>query len=197
VVSRSNKGELIRLPTVRIWYLMHLSFVQSSFLSALHSDRQLLPVSTGQSCGCFYKTERHNPLVIEMTVSFPCPQQFNALGVQSVIGFRSYRTSQLFVAPDCWKLLDPDNQAHEEALRIAVDCIAKFINRNGGWTYVGWLRTGSVADQSETVAFKDAENIASLTQAPHISYLFPSDGCDTAINNMEFQHLRLRASELL
>lgn len=172
------------------------SFFYSLYFFFLRSDRQLLPISTGQSCGCFYKTERHDPLVIEMSVSFPCLRQFDALGVQTIVGFRSYRTSQLFVTPDCWRLLDRDNQAHEDALRKAVDRICDFINVNGGWTYVGWLRTGSVTDQSETAAFKDAENIASFSQAPHISYLFPSDECDIAINNTTFQHLRLHVGEL-
>lgn len=162
----------------------------------LCSDRQALLEGTGQSCGCFYKTERHEPLVIEMTVTFPVPEDFNAHGIQSVVEFRSLRTSHFFVTPDCWSLLDRKNQAHEDALRAAVERVTKYINTRGGWTYVGWLRTGSTTDQSDP-AIKDAENIASLTQTPHISYLLPTNRRDYAETNMAFQRLRLHAAELV
>lgn len=161
----------------------------------LDSDRQLLFEGTGQSCGCFYKTDRHNPLVIEMTVTFHVPLKFDALGIQSVVAFRSLRTSKLFVAPDCWNLLDCQKQQHEDALRVAVDRINDYISRRGGWTYIGWMRTGATTDQSD-MPFKDVENIASLNQTPHISYLIPTDRCNIADNNMVFQRLRLHASEL-
>ena len=159
------------------------------------SDRQLLPTGTGQSCGCFFKTERHTPLVIEMTVGFPVSTKFEELGRHSVVAFRSLRTSRLFVADSCWDLLDYENQLHENQLRKAVSRLTSYINKKGGWTYVGWLRTGSVVDQSDTT-FKDVENIAALSQAPHISYLFPTDPRDTAATNAVFQRLRLQTDDL-
>ena len=132
-----------------------------------------------------------------MTVTFPVPEKFDANGLQSVLAFRSLRTSRLFVDPDCWNLLDCDKQEHEDALRIAVDRINNYISRKGGWTYIGWLRTGSTTDQSDIIAFKDVENISSLTQSPHISYLFPTNARDIANKNVQFQRLRLHATELL
>lgn len=159
------------------------------------SDRQLVPTGTGQSCGCFYKTERHNPLVVEMTVTFPVPKAFAELTVHSVVAFRSLRTSRLFVTDECWDLLDCKNPTHVKALRKAVDRIANYINKKGGWSYVGWLRTGTVTDESDT-AVRDAENIASLTQSPHLSYLLPSNANDTSTLNVAFQRLRLRPTDL-
>lgn len=122
--------------------------------------------------------------------------QFDAVGVQSVIAFRSLRTSKLFVAPDCWELLDRKSQDHEDALRVAVERINRYISKKGGWTYIGWVRTGAVTDQSDP-QLKDVENIASLSQTPHISYLFPTDPHDVADTNLTFQRLRLHAGELM
>jgi len=178
-----------------ISYLYYSSLISSL---SLHSDRQLAFEGTGQSCGCFYKTDRHNPLVIEMTVTFNVDTHFESDGLQSIVAFRSYRTSRLFVAPDGWNALDPKNLAHEDALRKTVDSINEYICSagHGGWTYIGWLRTGATTDQSD-IPFKDAENIASLTQSPHISYLFPTNSSDIANDNAEFQRLRLHATTLL
>lgn len=166
------------------------------FYPRLHSDRQLSSAGTGQSCGCFYKTERHNPLVIKMNVAFPVPRKFNADGKQTVLGFRSLRTSELLVALDGWTELDLEHPAHERALRQAVDRINRYINQRGGWTYIGWLRTGATADQTEP-SLKDIDNISSLTQSPHISYLFPTDPRDIAEDNASFQRLRLHAADLM
>jgi len=169
----------------------------NSSLFTHRSDRQMLSTGTGQSCGCFFKMERHNPLVVEMTVSFAVSTKFEALGRHSIVAFRSLRTSRLFITDNCWDLLDHTNQTHEDALRKAIDRITAYINRKGGWTYVGWLRTGVVTDQSDPImSMKDTENIASLTQTPHISYLFPSDPRDTSATNTVFQRLRLQAGEL-
>jgi len=131
-----------------------------------------------------------------MTIAFTVPEEFDAHGIQSIIAFRSLRTSKLFVAPDCWNLLDCKNQDHENALRIVVENINQYICENGGWTYIGWLRTGATLDQSDP-SIKDAENIASLNQSPHISYLFPTNPRDIADNDMTFQGLRLHAAQLL
>lgn len=121
---------------------------------------------------------------------------FDASGMQSVLCFRSLRTSHLFVAPDCWELLDRQNPSHEDALRGAVDRINRYINKRGGWTYVGWVRTGAVTDQNDP-QLKDVENIASLSQTPHLSYLFPTDPLDIADTNLAFQRMRLHAGHLV
>jgi len=133
-----------------------------------------------------------------MTVSFNVDTRFELDGLQSIIAFRSYRTSRLFVAPNAWNMLDPNNEKHEDALRKAVNSINEYISSrgHGGWTYIGWLRTGATTDQSD-VAVKDSENIASLTQSPHISYLFPTDPNDIANDSAAFQRLRLSSATLL
>jgi len=132
-----------------------------------------------------------------MTVSITVNLTFDIRGKHGIRGFRSFRTSQLFVTPDCWTALDRENKAHEMALRKAVDRIVAYINGNGGWTYIGWLRTGAVADQSsEMASFKEVDNISSQTQDPHLSYLFPTVASDASDTNKAFQQLRLRVAEL-
>ena len=132
-----------------------------------------------------------------MTISITVSSTFDLRGRYGVRGFRSLRTSQLFVTPDCWTVLDGESKAHEKAVRKAVSRIVAYVNGKGGWTYVGWLRTGAVADQSgEMAAFKDVDNISSQSQDPHISYLFPTDPSDVSDSDKAFQQLRLQTAEL-
>ena len=109
-----------------------------------------------------------------MAVSFPVPDGFNAVGTVNISDFRSYRTSRLFVPNDeCWYQLECKNDFHKKAIKTAVHRINQYVAKNGGWTYVGWLRTGSVSDESDDT-HKGVENIASEKQDPHISYLYPT-----------------------
>ena len=70
-----------------------------------------------------------------------------------------------------WPKLNPDNDL--SALRQAVNDITKHVNDNGGWTIIGWIRTGRVKDQSSDINTSDIIN--TLFPKPHISYLFPSE----------------------
>jgi hypothetical protein len=162
----------------------------------IFSDRQEEYRTTGQSCGCFYKRDHHNPLVIEMAVSLPCSRDYKPSGIMTVKKFRSLRTSEIFIPRDHWSEVNSDQAQHEEALRNCVARVTQYINKNGGWTYIGWVRTGSVADQSEISNLKDAENISSMAQVPHISYLYPTNPKIVDRTNTIFEQLQLQSSEL-
>ena len=137
-------------------------------------DRQTIVSSAGQKCGCFYMSKSH-PFVIEMEVTLPVGVQFDTRGRVTISNFRSYRTSQLFVDVNSWKQLDAnDFYKHRAPIRKAVTEILKYVSQNGGWTYVGWVRTGSVQDSSD-IDRNAAENLSSISQAPHISYLCPTN----------------------
>ena len=100
---------------------------------------------------------------------------FNAEGFYLVESFRSLKTSRIWVPDEeVWDCLTIKNKIHIKVLRETIKNINKYVNDNGGWTYIGWVRTGVVVDESDCI-HKDVENIASETQDPHISYLWPSN----------------------
>jgi len=70
-------------------------------------------------------------------------------------------------------------------------------DRKGGWTYVGWLRTGTKTNNQSDGPLKDIENITSLMQSPHISYLLRSNPRHITDNNVALQHLCLCTADLL
>jgi hypothetical protein len=70
-----------------------------------------------------------------------------------------------------WPKLHPDDDL--SALRQAVNDITKHVNDNGGWTIIGWIRTGRVKDGSSDVNTSD--QIEPLFPTIHITYLFPSE----------------------
>ena len=103
------------------------------------------------------------------------------------------RTSNLFVKASTWEVLDAnDFYDHTDNLRKAVSSIVTYVNGHGGWSYVGWVRTGSVVDVSEQ-ADRDnnkEENITSMEQTPHLSYLYPTD--PNIVDNKEFEELQFK-----
>jgi hypothetical protein len=82
---------------------------------------------------------------------------------------------------------------HLQKTRQAVRAVLQHVNTHGGWTYVGWLRTGTVQDSSDTLNSSNqaGENLASATQQPHLSYLYPTNPECIAENNDAFQACRL------
>jgi len=174
------------------------SFIISP-LFIIVSDRQQTPSGNkGQACGCLFMPVRHYPLVLQASVIFNVPRSFRKVGRMNINGFRSYRTTLLFVTEEALGRFKSFNANHIQALRVAINRVNNYVNTNGGWTYIGWLRTGTVMDQSDQTAYKDAENIASMTQDPHLSYLYPTDANAQAFSytNAQYQRLRLRAVEL-
>jgi len=70
-----------------------------------------------------------------------------------------------------WQKLNRDDDL--AALRKAMTYVTKHVNDSGGWTIIGWIRTGRVKDQSSDINTSDIIN--TLFPKPHISYLFPSE----------------------
>jgi len=97
---------------------------------------------------------------------------------------------------ECWYQLECKNDLHKKAIKTAVHRINQYVAKNGGWTYVGWLRTGSVSDESDDT-HKGVENIASEKQDPHISYLYPTKPDVVSETNEEYMKLVLKIEELV
>lgn len=147
--------------------------LESASCSGSFCDRQRLNLGPGQKCGCMYMTAKGSTdVVIDIDITFSVDQQFHPEGKITVSHFRSWKYSNLFVKDvTIWQKLDRDNDLI--ALRKAVLQICKHIDDNGGWTILGWIRSGRVKDQSSDVNASDT--LATLHPKPHISYLFPSE----------------------
>lgn len=166
-------------------------FVESICLGSF-CDRQLstenLVSTLNARCGCFHQDRSTSPLLVEFDIALSCPFTFDQSGKTYITNFRSYRTTLLFIKKESLKLVQNGSNKHLQDLRIAVENIVNYINRNGGWSYVGWLRTGIVHDISETQAAQ-AENLASTSQTPHLSYLYPTN--DTTITEENVNYVNL------
>ena len=152
-------------------------------------DRQLCPdnlmMPNNARCGCF-QTDRSSPAtMIQFDIALTCPPEFDQSETTYVINFRSYRTSMLFIKEEALKFVKKSNSNHLTLLRQAVRNIVEYVNRNGGWSYIGWMRTGIVHDVSETQS-SIAENLASTSQSPHLSYLYPTNALQFSNQNDEF-----------
>jgi hypothetical protein len=136
-------------------------------------DRQRSDLGLNQKCGCSYmKTKGGTDLVIDVDITFKVDNQFNVEGKTTVTRFRSWRYSNLFVTDSSiWQKLNRDDDL--VALRKAMMDVTEHVNNNGGWTIIGWIRTGRVKDQSSDMNTSDV--IETLFPKPHITYLFPSE----------------------
>jgi hypothetical protein len=157
-------------------------------------DRQVEKKTPTMKCGCLYQT-KGRALVVEMSVGIDVPMSFDASGKKVVHNFRSYRTSCLFVDSDCWSAILLGNHHHNRLLRKAVQKVLHHVNSNGGWTYIGWVRTGIVQDTSD-IGTRDSENVASRDQTPHISYLYPTNPAAIADTNASYQSCKLTLQRL-
>jgi len=83
-----------------------------------------------------------------------------------------------------------------DALRETVERMNSYVNNNGGWTYIGWVRTGLVVDDSDP-NHKGVENIASENQTPHISYLWPTNPEIVLPTCREYKAMKLSMQKLL
>jgi hypothetical protein len=168
-------------------------FVESICLGNF-CDRQLntenLINTTNARCGCFHQDRSTSPLLIEFDIALPCPFTFDQSGKTYITNFRSYRTSLLFIKKESLKLVQTTKSNHLFMLRNTVTNIVNYINNNGGWTYIGWLRTGIVHDISEAQTAQ-AENLASTSQTPHLSYLYPTDVSCISEDNVNYINLLL------
>lgn len=165
------------------WFCMHKVYVEFSNVkigkakcNGQFCDRQ--QVLDDEKCGCFH-TERIHDLVFTMDVTIPNPTGSTQKSM-IVSKFSSLHTSNLFVRnSDVWDVLKDQNSSHDiwkslELLRKSVDDVNEYIcQQSAKWTVIGWVRTGIVRDASDTHS-REAEDLASQSQIPHISYLFPT-----------------------
>jgi len=149
---------------------------------------QQVELPADQNCGCFHKKNNTSGVILQVDVRIPVPESFATSGNIHIV-FRSLRTSTLFVRDE--QVLQamttlPFNQIRDQ-LREAVRAITTYVNNRGGWSYVGWLRTGAVQDASD--ASNHGENIASIDLRPHLSLLLPSHPAimeDEEFRNLQF-----------
>ena len=170
---------------------IHISrlYFQQSSCAGTFCDRQQ-ELTTNQKCGCFFTNKQGN-IVLSLDVTIKVPPSFSITGYRTIHRFKSWRTSQLFVKEHSWKSLiaclnsDSTNHKHRDALRTSAKRIVDFVNEHGGWTCIGWIRTGSVQDESDTAGAM----IASSEQDPHITYLYPTN-MNLGTTCTEFDNLR-------
>lgn len=164
-------------------------YIQESSCAGTFCDRQQ-ELTTNQKCGCFFTNKQGN-IVLSMDVTINVPLSFSITGYRTIHRYTSWRTSQLFVKEDSWKTLiaslntDSTDHKHRDAIRTCTKRIVDFINEHGGWTCIGWIRTGSVQDESDT----SGAMIASSEQDPHITYLYPTN-IKLPATSAEFDNLR-------
>lgn len=168
-------------------------FVES-ICSGIFCDRQFssdnMTNPHSARCGCFHYDRSSAPLTIQFDIALTCPFEFDQQGVTYVNSFRSYKTTLLFIRKENLKYIKKNSSEHLALLRNTVQAIATHVNNNGGWSYVGWLRTGTVHDISETQT-NVAENLASTSQTPHLSYLYPTNELLVRDDNQDFRNLQL------
>jgi len=175
------------------------AYIQQASCAGVFCDRQQELVNN-QKCGCFF-TNKESNVVMSMDVTLPVPPTFNTTGSRTIHRFRSWRTSQLFVHPESWKVLianlnnDSTDRKYRDPLRSAVTKIVDHVNKAGGWTCVGWVRTGAVQDESDNTG----ATIANMEQDPHISYLYPTNAeqllQSEVFNTMRFHHSAVAVSD--
>ena len=118
------------------------------------------------------------------------PESDEPAGMLIVSNFRSKRTTGLFITDQAMRYALANKQPELPAVRAAIDQCVTHINNNGGWSLVGWIRTGVTSDASDASNLSGLanENMASVTTRPHVSYLFPTD--PTVINTDAYRGKR-------
>jgi hypothetical protein len=153
--------------------LTHVKLDRSSCTGDL-CDRQIDPnLLTTFRCGCLQTDTKRVIKILDMSVRVPCEQSFRAEESTTINNFRSLRTTRVFMDEKAIGTIDTNNHVHVRALRKGLKDMITWVNQKGGWTIVGWIRRGQKADESDTS--KDAENLASINTAPHLTYMMPTD----------------------
>ena len=146
-------------------------------------DRQVKPEKSQHwKCGCLYTDQKRHFFVIKMNVLVPCETGTNVLGSIIIPDFRSNRTTSVFIDDSTvqhWR----ESDKLTGKLRSKARGMIEYINENGGWTILGWVRTGAVSDSSDK---KDRETIVTVNTAPHLSYMMPTHL--QVLNNIGFKN---------
>jgi hypothetical protein len=146
--------------------------IESAGCNGTFCDRHMTaPTSRGNACGCLYKSNSAS-IVLSMNVSF-CYTFDGQARCYTVTGYRSWRTTMLYLKPINRSTDISQYQTHRNIIRPTVRAITDIINANGGWDIFGWFRRGEVADISASSSQNNVD-IASANIPIHLSYVFPS-----------------------
>jgi hypothetical protein len=130
-------------------------------------DRQA-PTDLSLACGCF-QSKVSTPGVINCDVTFPVPLTIVESGKLTVVNFKSFMFSNILCKDVSITVDQMKSTPYTDSLKPKVNAIVDYINTNGGWNLIGWVRTG-VTQEAGT-----EEDIASFNTAPHIVHLQPSN----------------------
>jgi hypothetical protein len=147
-----------------------------------------------KACGCFTKAQS-NSCVIQaqlqvVIAAFHDGEEQHPEQLLFIPCYRSKWTTDLFVSEKAIKFAFENTQPEEPALRNAILQCVTHINNNGGWSLIGWIRTGVTADASDVgnISGLAQENMASVSTKPDVSYLFPTD--PAVVNTVEYRNMR-------
>jgi len=146
-------------------------------------------------CGCFHFGQG-TPCVIQCQFEMTIPAHDASPEELLVVpAFRSKRTGELFAADQAMRFAFQNSQPEEPLLRNAVDQCVAHVNANGGWSVIGWIRTGIQADVSDAnnISGLAHENMSSITTKPHVSYLYPTNAA--VIGTAEYRNMRYAGDE--
>ncbi len=159
----------------QLWFAQHqipiklsVFMLETSNVSCtgVFCDRTRVQDLTG-GCGCFYTQSARHPVVGQYTVTIPVPASVEDCLTLDIVACRSLRTSKVFFANVEEFQNTPVEQlpARLKPMRKRVTQMVNYINNNGGWTVVGWIKMGEVVDSSTL-----GEKIISSRGNFHISY---------------------------
>lgn len=159
-------------------------------------DRQTptgFSVSESTACGCFYNTYADR-IVTQHTLRIKCSKEFSPSEYIIVREFRSHRFDKILfenLPTSLFSDLDNNTKFYDKILREQTNKLVQHVNSHGGWSIIGWVRTGKVQDASEE-GNKDAEDIAALDVKPHVVFVSPTNPEDHDKNeNQQYCDMQL------
>ena len=158
-------------------------------------DRQYVINKTSKQCGCYQTTSRASSIVAVMGLKIEKDE------TSFEVTFSSRKFLQFFLnGPLPLNLMKErlDNSDEAMDLEDTIEDIMKTVNRNGGWTVVGWIRQGQIVDQgvaSDTSNPKaeKTEVIATKT-TDHVVHVVPTN--DFLKRHQRIQDMRYDANRL-
>lgn len=130
-------------------------------------DRQTAS-DLGNACGCF-QSRVSTTGVLSCDVSIPVPHTVSENAKYSVVSFKSFMFSNVLCRDVPTTVEQMKSIPYTDSLIPKVKTLVSYINNNGGWNLIGWIRTGVTQEAGSE------EDIASFTTAPHIVHLQPSN----------------------
>lgn len=163
----------------QLWFAQHKIPIKLSVFglettnvscTGIFCDRTRVQDLTG-GCGCFYTKSARHPVVGQYTVTLPVPASVEDCLTLDIVACRSLRTTKLFFENVEEFQNTPVEQlpARLKPMRDKVSDMVSYVNSKGGWTVVGWIKMGEVADSSTP-----GEKIVSSVGKFHISLLLPT-----------------------